>query len=395
LLRPSLVEVCGDDLDNDCDGTVDTVGDGDGDAWDACLDCDDADDAVFPWATEACDAVDQDCDGSLVDEFGDKDADGDPDCTDPDDDNDGDPDTTDCADLDASVYTGATEIVGDGIDQDCSGADTVQCFEDGDLDGAGAAVVVEAADGDCDDAGEAATSDDCDDADPAVYPGAPGACDGADMDCSGTVELDEELIGDSADCAALDCLAVQAADAAAPSGLFWIDPGTGPVEAWCDQVSTGGGWTRVARLDMATDGYCGGDPDPSFDLALDPNLSAGKLADATVQAIVAASPTAEIMYYLGEAGRAEFIYTPVLDLYDTTAAYDDYCTWTCADEVDDSTTCGSEYIGCGFGGKGSGYNNKKLYIDAESGQHAYSLHSGGDFCGLDNRLGYAVDIYVR
>ena len=392
---PGGVEVCGDNVDNDCEGTVDQVGDWDGDGSDGCEDCDDADVTIFPGATELCDAIDQDCDGDLLEAFIDTDSDGDPDCTDPDDDGDGDPDATDCADLDDSVYTGATEVVGDGIDQDCDGADTVECFADTDLDGFGGTAVLLAADGDCDDAGEDTASDDCDDADPAIHPGAAGLCDGIDVDCSTTLDSDEELVGDSADCAALDCLAVLTDDPAAPSDLYWIDPGPGPFEAWCDQVSTGGGWTRVARLDMATDGYCGGDPDPSFDLALDPSLSAGKLADAVVQAIVAASPTGEIMYWLGEAGRSEFLYTTMADPYDTTSAYDSYCTWTCADEVPDSTTCGSEWIGCGFGGRGTGGDTKKLYIDAPSGQHAYSLHSGGGFCGLDNRYGYAADIYVR
>jgi hypothetical protein len=159
--------------------------------------------------------------------------------------------------------------------------------------------------------------------------------------------------------------------------------------------STGGGWTRVARLDMATDGYCGGDPSSAYDLQTDPLMGAGKLPDTVVQALVAGSLFEEIMYWTGQGGRSEFLYTTMLDPYDTTAAYGDYCTWTCADEVDDSTTCGSEYIGCGFSGRGTGGNTKKLYMDSGSGGHGYSLHSGGGFCGLDNRPRYSADVYVR
>ena len=49
-------------------------------------------------------------------------------------------------------------------------------------------MVLLAADGDCLDAGESTTDDDCDDADPASYPGAPELIDGVDNDCDGTAD---------------------------------------------------------------------------------------------------------------------------------------------------------------------------------------------------------------
>ena len=113
-----------DGVDSDADGLCDdgdTDDDNDGDP--DTTDCEPLDASIYTGADEDCDTIDSDCDGSLVDEFDDADADLDPDCTDTDDDNDGDPDTTDCDDTDSTIYTGATDVCGDSIDQDCNGVD--------------------------------------------------------------------------------------------------------------------------------------------------------------------------------------------------------------------------------------------------------------------------------
>jgi hypothetical protein len=72
--NPGADDLCEDGIDQNCDGfdqlcpCLDT--DSDGDGWGdglACspVDCDDADPSIYPGAPEACDSVDQDCDGIL------------------------------------------------------------------------------------------------------------------------------------------------------------------------------------------------------------------------------------------------------------------------------------------------------------------------------------------
>ena len=78
----------------------------------------------------------------------------------------------DCDDTDATIYPGAPEIAGDGIDQDCDGSDLVLC-----TDADGDEYFVEA------DCGAAL---DCNDNDDTIYPSAPETKhDGIDQDCNG------------------------------------------------------------------------------------------------------------------------------------------------------------------------------------------------------------------
>ena len=107
-----------------------------------------------------------------------------PDITPPDkEDSDGDgvftPD--DCNDDDPAVFPGATEIVADGIDQDCDNAD--HCYQDADSDGVGADIVVPGVELTCAVDGFAAVAGDCDDADATRWPGNRDWCDGVDNDC--------------------------------------------------------------------------------------------------------------------------------------------------------------------------------------------------------------------
>jgi hypothetical protein len=150
---------------------------------------------VYPGATEIVgNSTDDDCDGSEIC-FADGDDDGarttgtrisyDSDCVDFGEGVIADP--IDCDDGDASVHPGATEVVGDGIDQDCDGDET--CYVDADNDGARTTGTTASADSDCSDAGEAlgAAPIDCNDGNAAINPAATDVVgDGVDGNCDGT-----------------------------------------------------------------------------------------------------------------------------------------------------------------------------------------------------------------
>ena len=159
-------------------------------------DCNDSSSTSWPGAPEECDGADSDCDGDILDGAPDWDGDLDPDCHDEDDDGDLDPDALDCSPLNPGVHHGSLELIDDGVDQDCSGADSVTCHVDLDDDGAGSMVVIIDADGNCtDDPDQSDRGDDCDDGNPWRHPELVEDCDGFDNDCTLAV-LPEEIDSD-------------------------------------------------------------------------------------------------------------------------------------------------------------------------------------------------------
>ncbi|MFN7145380.1 MAG: MopE-related protein, partial [Myxococcota bacterium] len=196
---------CSDRNDYNCDGSVGRV-DRDGDGFDACEECDDGTDAVFPGAFETCNLVDDDCDGTIDGEeavgsgtwYADTDGDG-----------YGDPavvdhscdlprgfvvNAEDCDDADLAVSPAGTEVCATAYDDDCDGAaddlDAPDCTDwhlDADLDGYGAETSACA----CApfDGYTAPTGDDCDDAEPLANPGGTEtAGNGIDDDCDGVAD---------------------------------------------------------------------------------------------------------------------------------------------------------------------------------------------------------------
>ncbi len=171
----------------------------DGDGYDSTTDCDDVDAAVNPGATEVCDGIDNDCDGSLdsgaTDEstwYADADGDGYGDasltilaCDAP---ASYVADDTDCDDADAAINPGATEVC-DAYDNNCDGSvDNTAWYADADGDGYGDAATVVT---DCAaPSGYLADGSDCDDTNAETNPGADEYCNGIDDDCDGTVDDD-------------------------------------------------------------------------------------------------------------------------------------------------------------------------------------------------------------
>ncbi len=250
---PGATEVVGDQIDESCDGGEVCYNDDDNDGYldtsadtivsvdadcadayegtnaDATTDCDDANSAAYPGAFEVVgDGIDESCDGGEIC-YDDDDNDGyldttadvrisaDADCADANEGTNTDA-TTDCDDSNASAHPGATEVTGDGIDEDCNGGEI--CFDDDDNDGYldTTADTRVSSDADCADSYEGTNTDvttDCDDTNAAAHPGASEivgdqideSCDGGEI-CYNDDDNDNYLdaTGDTIVSSDADCI---------------------------------------------------------------------------------------------------------------------------------------------------------------------------------------------
>jgi hypothetical protein len=223
-INPNAIEVC-NAIDDDCDGIADDgltfvtyYADGDADGFgDATIsqstcngapvgyvtdatDCNDANAAINPGATEVCNGIDDNCNGladdglTFVTYYADADGDGYGDATIFQSTCNGAPvgyvtDATDCNDNNAAINPGATEVC-NGIDDNCNGLTDdgltfLTYYVDGDGDGYGAGLGTSS----CSPiVGSVTNNGDCDDNNAAINPAALEVCDGIDNDCNGLTD---------------------------------------------------------------------------------------------------------------------------------------------------------------------------------------------------------------
>ncbi|MBZ4398365.1 MopE-related protein [Myxococcus sp. AS-1-15] len=221
-IHPGATEVC-DGIDNNCAGGADEglatqtwYRDADGDSYgnasvstqncrqpsgyvSNASDCSDSNSGIRPGATETCDSVDNNCNGS-VDEgvtstfYRDVDGDGYGNassstqaCSRP---SGYATNATDCNDGSAAIHPGATEVC-DGVDNNCAGGvdeglTTYTWYRDADADGYGNSSVSTSS---CrQPSGYVGNATDCNDGASNVRPGATESCDGLDNNCNGSVD---------------------------------------------------------------------------------------------------------------------------------------------------------------------------------------------------------------
>ena len=203
-VHPGAQEICGNGIDDNCNGMIDEDLDEDHDGYKTCtppIDCNDQDPTVHPGAPEICDGKDNDCDGQCDEPF---DADGDRyttcgskrladgTCDAP------TPSRVDCNDNDATIHPGAPEIC-DGKDNNCNG----MCDEgfDVDHDGYSTCGSLIGANGQCT-MPPSAGNVDCNDMNAFIHPGQREVCDGYDDNCDGMRFMGSEFCftGDATAC---------------------------------------------------------------------------------------------------------------------------------------------------------------------------------------------------
>ena len=224
-IHPAATETC-NGVDDDCDGQTDENSaanaptwylDSDGDGYGGSAgtpscsqpagyvsnsrDCNDSTTAISPAATESCNGIDDDCDGTIDENsasntttwYRDADADGygsagstTQACTQP---TGYAASATDCNDSSSAIRPGASEVC-DGVDNDCDGqtdeGGTTVWYRDADGDGYGTSASTTT--GCSAPTGYVASATDCNDSSSSARPGGREVCDSLDNDCDGSTD---------------------------------------------------------------------------------------------------------------------------------------------------------------------------------------------------------------
>ncbi len=242
-IKPSATEQVSNGIDDDCDGVADDgtdTSDADGDGFSIFDgDCNDLDALVFPGALEEINGYDDDCDGIADDGTDTSDADGDWTSI-----ADGD-----CNDTDPAIYLGANDTSNNGIDDDCDGV-----VDNG----------VDTTDRDAD--GFSVLDGDCDDTRAELNPGADEIKDGMDNDCDGVVDesaANRILLNDGGVFTLVEASGVDYVDPSTAAGF-----GDADGDGWLDLYY--GNWLETYPYDAAmADHYFEGYGDGTFDELLD------------------------------------------------------------------------------------------------------------------------------
>ena len=185
-------------------------------------------------------------------------------------------DATDCDDTWADTHPGASESC-DGVDTDCDGTvdedaiDAPTWYGDGDGDGYGLLTDATAA---CEaPSGTVAWGTDCDDGDPAISPAATESCDGVDNDCDHVVDEDD---AEDATTWYADDDGDGLGDAGSPAAACELPPGHAESAGDCDDTDASVGAATTWYADADGDGY--GDASTTTEACDAPT---GYLADAS------------------------------------------------------------------------------------------------------------------
>ncbi len=388
--------------------------DQDGDGYPASVDCDDSVETVNPGAEERCNGVDDDCDGVVDDDPIDPstyylDADGDGygaflspvvGCSAP----EGHVDNgDDCDDTTAAVYPGAPELC-DGVDNDCDQvvdeelAEPMPTWypdEDGDGygavgDGMGSCVAVE---------GMTLETGDCDDTDPAIYPGATEVCDAdvpRDNDCDGEVDEagaagsapwypDEDEDGYGAESGAVDACSAPDGYVGTNTDCDDTDPTIHPgAPESCDEGEPGG----------PVDNDCDGEvnEDDAVDAPtwyLDADRDGFGTSDQSISAC--AAPDGYVADDTDCDDTDEAVHPGAVEVCDGDTPVDNDCNGFVDDNAEGATLLAFDGDGDGFGAAGSfelrcqGVDND-LDCDDDDPSEPRVAEAGADYAGADGSL---------